>query len=283
MNTIKKSFYVCQGYLKIEVKSFRIWFMWLVMFTVSYMFLEQIIRFSRQVGYRITPWCFVFYTTTRFVRIVFSLIFLTFICNLPFCKENDQIMLMRSGRKAFCIGNIGYAFINSCLYTILLAVSGVIFVQPTEWSWNWGKVFGTLAMTDAGSIFSIQPSSKLILKTEPVSDMLYSVLLMIGCYFFLGLVMILCNLFSKRKNIGIFVCGFFILFDFYVQVEPTIWRLTYLSPVSWSNLSILDIKKNVTIFPSLTYALSGYLVLCILLSLIIMINSKKLQISKEMI
>lgn len=285
MGSIKKALHICSGYLWIECKVFRTYFMIIVMLVLSHMCMEEIIQFSYTTKYRITPWGYVFFTTTRFVRLAFALIFLVLVCNLPFRRENDQFFLVRCGRKAFCLGNICYAFVNACLYTLLSAVMGFIWGFPkVEWSMKWGKIFGTLAMTDAGSGFlnSVRISTKLVQREEPIKMMLCAIFLSVCCYFFFGLVMIICNLLQRRRNIGTFVCGFFVLWDFFVQTEPVFWRAAYISPVSWSNLANLDIRKNTTVFPSLTYAVTGYLVMITVLVILIMVNSSRLHICEEL-
>lgn len=283
MGNVSRAFCICQGYLRRECRDFQTYFMLVIMLVLSHMCMEEVIQFSYRTEYRITPWSFVFFSTSRIVRLVFEFVFLSFICNLPFREKNDQFFLLRSGRRAFCIGNMFYAFVNACLYTFILAISGFIWGLPeVEWSVKWGKILGTLAMTDAGKDFThaIVIHAGLVQREEPAVMMCYAVLLSICSYFLLGLVMILCNLIGGKRNIGILVCGILILTDFLLQSEPLFWRGMYLSPVSWSNLSKLDIRGNDTVFPSLSYALAGYVVLITVLTAIIIKNSSRMNLNE---
>ena len=279
-----KAVRICRGYLKQEARSVRtIWVVFLF-FIFSNIFTEEILNFSKTTGYGITPWIGIFFTTTRFARLITYVIFLLVISNLPFREENDIYFLIRSGRFSFCMGNLFYVFVNAGAASFfLLFLSGIWGIGTMEWSPDWGKVLGTLAMTDAGSQFnhSVIVGSKLITNFAPANCAVLVFFLQTFCFFFLGQLYIVCNLLSSKRNYGLFVCGILILFDFMVQSEPTIWRASYFSPVTWSNLACLDLKRNVSAFPSVTYAVVMYFIIDIALAAVVLRLSKYLKIGES--
>ena len=279
-----KSVRVCMGYLKRETREPKciLTFILICIFTNAYT--EEILHFAKTTEYGITPWIGVFFTTTRFPRLIMEILFLLLISDLPFRKKNDMFFLLRSGRKVFCMGNLLFVWISAFIFSACIVFfSGIWGIRNMDWSMNWGKIIGTLAMTDAGAAFtnSVGVSTQLVTKQEPLFCALTAFCLFFLCNIFLGEVYVCCNILSLGKNRGVIICGFLLLWDFMIQSDPVVWKFAYFSPVSWSNLTCLDLRWNVTQFPSLKYGLFMYLLWDAVFAIAAVLLSKKIRICEE--
>jgi hypothetical protein len=139
-----------------------------------------------------------------------------------------------------------------------------------------------LALTDADSNFShsIKLSSEFILKFSPSNIYFISFILCILSLFTLGMIIYSFNILISNRLIGNIIIAIMILFDFLLETDIVYQKLIYISPFTWSNTSLLDLRRNVTIYPSLSYALYGYGILIFLCTSIIIISSKRYSLDK---
>lgn len=282
--TLFKSVRVCIGYLKREIKESKCMLAIVLTLLFASIYTEEILDFSRTTAYGISPWIGVFFTTTRFPRLIMEVLFLLLICDIPFRKRNDMFFLLRSKRTAFCIGNLLYVQANAAVFSAAVVFfSGIWGIGRMDWTTQWGKIIGTLSFTDAGDTFthSVQISSGLVSGQKPIVCAWMAFLLFYLCNVMLGEVLVCCNLFAKGKNRGILACCVLILWDFMVQSNPALWKYAYFSPVSWSNLTCLDLSWNVTQFPSIRYAWGMYAVWVVLLGATAVTLGKRIRICEE--
>lgn len=279
-----KSLRVCMGYLRRQTREPKciLTIILVLIFTNSYT--EEILNFAKTTEYGITPWIGVFFTTTRFPRLIMQILFLLLISDLPFRKKNDMFFLLRSGRTAFCVGNLLLVWASAVIFSIsVVFCSGIWGIGHMEWSMKWGKIISTLALTDAGDAYthSVGVSTQLVTKQEPLFCVLTAFFLFLLSNILLGQVYMCCNLLSRVKNRGIIICSALLLWDFMIQSDPILWKLAYVSPISWSNITCLDLVWNVTQFPSLVYAWAMYLLCNIALAITALLLSKRIRICEE--
>ena len=270
-----------RGYLKNEVRTSKFWVVCGMVLIFTQVYTKEIILFSHKVKYGITPWIVIFFSTTRFPRLIMLVLYLFLICDIPFRKENDTFFLVRSERKAFCIGNIFYIIANALIFIVVVTISSWLWgIKDMEWSMQWGKILGTVALTDIADNYrnSIIISGKLILREKPWVCYMLMFGLNFLCNIFLGNLLMIVNLWRQKKNLGIIVGTFLIGIDFFIQTQPQLWKYIYYSPITWSNLCYLDLKNNVTEYPSVWYAIICYLGLNIFLGNILIRMSRRLEI-----
>lgn len=260
---LSRALQICAGYLRRETREAKCILTVILILIFANIYTEEILNFSKTTEYGMTPWIGIFFTTTRFPRLIMEILFLLLISDLPFRKRNDMFFLLRSGRKAFCLGNLLFVWTVAGIFSAFVVFFSCIWgIGRMEWSFHWGKIIGTLALTDAGAAFthSVGVSANLVVGQEPLFCALRAFLLFFLSNALLGELYICCNLFSKGKNRGVVVCGLLLLWDFMIQSDPVLWKFAYFSPVSWSNLTCLDLSWNVTQFPSITYGWVMYLI-----------------------
>lgn len=275
---------VSAGYLKRETRQSKCILTVVLFLIFANAYTEEIISFAKTTEYGIAPWIGIFFTTTRFPRLIMEILFLLFISDLPFRKKNDMFFLLRSGRRVFCGGNLLFVWACAGIFSVVVVfLSGIWIVGHMDWTMKWGKIIGTLAMTDAGVEFthSVVVSAKLVMGQEPLFCAVKACGLFFLCNVLLGELYICCNLLAQGKNRGVVVCGLLLMWDFMIQSDPVLWKFAYFSPVSWSNLTCLDLVRNVTQFPSVSYAWVMYLVCDIAFACAALGLSKRIRISEE--
>lgn len=110
-------------------------------------------------------------------------------------------MILRMGLEKYTSSKVKYTALSAFFFFFCLEYGGI---GTMEWSPDWGKVLGTLAMTDAGSQFnhSVIVGSKLITNFAPATCAALVFFLQTFCFFFLGELYIVCNLLSSKRNYG---------------------------------------------------------------------------------
>lgn len=284
MMTLKKACHITQNDLLNLWSDMRFKVCVLLLLLFTNIVLEEVNYFAYSVGYNISPWLLPFIVNQRFIRVILYSLFMFLVCEVPYSNTNQLFLLIRSGKLSFFIGKIFYLFILSIIYTLILCFSTILcIIRHIDFTMNWGKVLGTLALTDADANFShsINLSSNFILKFSPSYIYILSFLLCILAFFTLGMLIYSFNILTSNRLIGNIIVAIIILFDFLLGSDIVYEKLIYLSPLTWSNTSFLDLRENVTIYPSLSYALCGYGILIFLCISAVIIYSRRYSIDMK--
>lgn len=226
----------------------------LIAFQTSYVL--PISQFSRAVYVPATPWIFPFLTSDPTLLLMLMLGIVMLFCDAPFIDAHQPYLIIRAGKRNWLLGQIGYIMLASALYFFFIIMVSVLLLLPNlTFSFEWGKILGTLALTDAGTQFkSILPISySLQLNYTPVEAMAYNFLMnwLVGT--FLGLLIFVLNM-RFRREIGVIISTFLVFLQFFYFSTRNL-PMFCLSPVSWASLINLDITHT-SALPSITYAVS---------------------------
>lgn len=155
-----------------------------------------------------------------------------------------------------------------------------LLLPDMQWTNTWGKVYYTLAASNAGQVYNVPLSFSynIILAYSPIAATAISMCLTWLVCSFIGLLILALNLF-KRKS-GVFIAAGFILLE--VIALNSAFSTTYFSPVSWCSLACLNIT-GYSQYPSVVYAVSVLLVSILGLALFstLIIYKNKGYITKE--
>lgn len=254
----------------------------IVLMIESYM--RSIRSFTNAVQVSVTPWSLPFLMATFNSLIIIMLGFIFLYCDAPFLDEQQPYLIIRVGRKKFVCAQILYIVLSSLIYTIFIFTVTLLCSLPRlEFSLKWGKIFKTLALTDAASQFDVgfNVPNSLMLHYSPLQAMGLELLLiwLIGC--FLGLMIFVLNIHFSRV-IGTGCAALFVFLDmfadFYRISHGYSSNLIYFfSPVSWANLTIFQSDPS-ELLPTLTYALTILLLMITAFILIALRSFKKKEI-----
>lgn len=224
---------------------------------------RPIVTLCKMVSISVTPWVFPFFATEDYIRLMLMLGVALLFCDAPFIDSAQPYVIARSGKYRWVIGQILYIIVAAAIYFLFVfAISILMLNCHLMITSDWGKVIGTLAQTNAGTQLGMRMNFYTIfISYAPVHAMLLAFLMAWLCGIFLGLVIFTMNMYFKR-SVGALIATGFILLDLFVN-DATIGGLAnglYFSPISWANISKLDIT-GLSTNPGLLYAITVLLIL----------------------
>lgn len=267
---VRKSFYVSIYRLRDKLLNRRFYESEFIYAVYLYILLDGVRRLSETVHVKVTPWSFPFVTSDWISQTLMCGYFLWLLSSICSRDEMDWFIIARSGEKAWHLGNC-LAVLEFTLLFVLLncLLSGAVLIPDIRFSSSWGKIWPTIAGTNAEFTFSIGVSvSQVILHLySPMQATVLSLLLEAGCLGMLGCLMycLTCYI-GKAGNIVVLIV---VLMDT-VLYNISLQRLYFLSPVSMVQLERYASGSR-RYGLSLPWAFSFYIVgilLCTVLSVV---------------
>lgn len=274
MKSVKISFSVAMQNIRKWRTDYRIWILLLLTVIFIRSYTKEISTQALLMETKISPWVFPFSYTDRYIRILFMLPLIFIYCDAPFIDQNQIYVLMRCRRKPWGIGQIIYIFMTSVIYFSFVAVMTVLLnIRNIEYMNDWGKVLGTLAFSSVPLVngTSVTISTYILTYFTPMQAMFFTWFLSVLCGMVLGVLIYACNIMSKRKGAGILAAGFFVILSAVVAGKE---KAQWFSPISRVSLNQLDVGK-LTHYPTITYVLTVYIILILVLSIAIVKTIEK--------
>lgn len=202
--------------------------------------------FSKAVQETSTPWSFPHIANDYICQLVIMSMAVVLFCDAPFRTPAYWYVLPRTGNVAWAIGMCLYIIVLSFLYILLILLVGILSLLPNiHFETGWGRIWGTLARTTAGSQFHIQLTVKdyIIGAYTPIKATVICFILEWACCTWLGLLSYCLNNFTNT-NVGSLVAAGFVLMDIAVYNN---WPYVYfrISPVTLAQLSQLASKRSI--------------------------------------
>ena len=250
---------ICRQNFRKWATDYRVWIVGIFLLILVRIFTRGITELCRMTDTPVTPWIFPL-LFTGYNKLLLFLPLLLLFCNAPFIDDNQPYILIRSGRSAWCAGQILYILAGTGLYFLFMILATILFHLPhMTFEAGWGKVLNTLT-TDAFFQHMEHPailSKHIVTYFTPPVAMWYSFFLSWLAGSFLGLLMYVVNFLTHTRGMGVFAAAFFLLADAaytksYIRLPPL--------PVSWCSLDYIDIGGT-TYYPSISFVLIGYAVL----------------------
>lgn len=263
MKTLLQSFRVCEYQLRTLSKNYKIYTIAICMSIFMWNDMEVLRIFMSSVHENASPFLFPFLFTDEFLTALMFTGILLFFIDAPFYNKDQLFVVMRSGIRKWCLGQILYIPIISFFYTLFLSVLSILVMFPhISFSSDWGKIWTTLAVTDAVSEFAMPffvPTSTIYSYT-PLQALLLVLLLSVLICSFYGFAMWCFNLyFGKTLSFVLVLASVFLVTR--IRYLPP-W-LMYLTPSAWANLGVLSEFSfhGISVSRALTILLLGNLCL----------------------
>lgn len=275
-NKIKKNFNIIKCDMIGMTSNHKVYLCLIILMLFLYDNFEPIFKFAKEVGYRVTPYLLPFDFTHPFMRIViFSSVLLVF-SDAPFLTDFQVFMLSRSGKKCWYIAQMIYLALGSIMLTVFIAVFPVVInLSVIVFKSGWGKVIKTLAV----NADVIHPVSYKVVEYYQVGRvMVYTFTMCVLLFFFIGMVLFLCNTALKNKGIGVFIITAFILIDWINNIINANVGLLWISPFSWVDISAMAYSREKW-YPSAGYAMIFLTVVNVVLIAVTYIAAKKKDIN----
>lgn len=281
MDKLRKVFHIALHNFKKWITNPRIYIVFLLVLGYLTMMLNCVNDFCHNSGYRITPWVFPFLMAQPYSLLMLLLGMILLFCDAPFIDSEQPYILLRSGRNVWTAGQMLYIAVTSALYFLFaMLLSVIILLDNLSFESGWGRVINTLSQNGASRYGVVFPFDYSITSAlSPLQAMALEFLLCWLTGVLLGVIMFVFNL-AISRSAGVIAAAVISVFPLFVRKSD--YGLYYFSPASWTSLSVINLSGN-TSFPSLQYAIVGYVVLIsifVVLSFILM-RHKNIDVLKS--
>jgi len=207
---------------------------------------QPVSDFAASVQENATIWSFPLIANDYVCQLVIMAIAAALFCDAPFRTSVYPYVLPRTGHTAWALGMCLYIAALSFLYICLILLMGILALLPhVRLDSGWGRIWGTLARTNAGDTVSLQltVSDYIIGAYQPLQATAICFALEWACCTWLGLLSYWLNNFTQ-SSVGSAVAVGFVLLD--IAVYNT-WSYAYfrISPLTLAQLSQLATKRSV--------------------------------------
>ena len=211
-------------------------------FSILHYYGDSVRQYAIVADYSAAPWILPFMGQNVYFQFVYGISVIYFYSNVPFMQRYEMYALMRQGKAQWAFAKLLRVWLSALL---LVAVEFVLSILPLlprlEWTSKWGKLYHSLALTDAGAACSVRlffPYELLHANSAPATMlMLLSVLCLVtGLTGTLMFVLSICFGRTAAIMVGTFLVVLSVAFENLYLWEA--W-IGFLSPFSWMNLLLL--------------------------------------------
>ena len=201
--------------------------------------LSNISLFSKAVNINITPYAFVFLINNYKIQFIIAACAIIIFGNAPYEDETFQYMVTRSGKISWGLGQIIYIGKIAFIYVACIVVASLIpYITHINLSNEWGKIWGTLGKTNAGSQYGIDLliSQNIMNNYKPISAFAISFMLEFCSIFWIGLIIYFGNKITNAA-VGTIVGIIFSMFDICIANDWMDYAYMF-SPMSLAQLDL---------------------------------------------
>ena len=224
--------------------------------------------FTNTVSVDATPWIFPFLLVDKYTPMLIMLGAVFLFADAPFMNQSTPYESIRSGKRTWVKAQVLYVIVTAFIWIFLLFLISILCLFPNlKFAWDWGKVYNTLAQTNAGAQHSVlfPVSYSIIQAYTPVNAVLYSFLLIFLEVAFIGMLIFTVSILASRV-IAMF-SGFILAFMPSALAISGMPNYYYFTPTAWSSLNMF-VPNNKYDYPSLSFCIFFLLVAIVILSAI---------------
>lgn len=263
MKTVRCGWKICLYQLRILSKSYKLYTVLICLFIFMKSFLKPLQEFLMETGEKVTPFLFTFFMNGQFcAALVFAGVLLFFI-DAPFYDKEKLFVMIRTGRKKWVLGQTFYIIVISVGYMFCWVVMSLLILVPKVTFQNeWGRVWTTLALTDAANQLGFQFSfpSNIILNGKPLQVFLFT--FMMGCLIciFYGFCMWFFNLYlGKIVSVSLIMASILLV----TRVRYMPYWMMYFVPSGWADIGGIswNMEKGISIEKAMIILIVGSILL----------------------
>jgi len=237
-----KSWKICCYRLKVLRYDYRIYMALICVFIFMTYAIFPIKDFCKFVNVKASPFAYPFLMQDVYLSMVLFIGVFPFFVDAPFYSKESLYVYMRVDKFAWMLGNCLYFVICSCFYHIFLFFLSCILMYPqVSLSGEWGKIWTTLALTDARVKFSIPIaiSDTILFSYTPIKAVLLTIVFSVLISFLYGVIIWAINV-CVGKIISIIFVVFTVVLNTKVIYFPKFFL--YLCPIRWADLSSFSFR-----------------------------------------
>lgn len=250
----------------------RVYIVLTILFIFQYYTFTPLKEFARYIQQDVSPWSFPFFIQNPSLFFIIGGTALLFYGHAPFIDDHTDVILIRTGRKNWILGQIIYVVLSSFLYTLIYITGSIVILLPNvEFTQRWGNVLEVLSTEQISQVpgditLQFQPIAIIMEKFSPIQTMFLGFLLFWLGTIFIVAVLLFFNLWLG-KNSGMIVTGSLIslaYFSVYLGRLNFGEEIFFFSPISWISMTYLDWNNQGNI-PTINFALTNYVLWIVLL------------------
>lgn len=265
--------------------SIRMFTLLLLLGFVYHIFLTPLNSFVKSVNHPVCPFIFPFLLSDIYFLVLFMAAVVYYFSDAPFMKNWTMYQVIRTGRVRWAFGQIETILISSFTFVILaIGMTGILLLPNVTLSEGWGKVLYTLSMTGASGDFNIPFSIpyEIISRYTILEGLGVTILVGVMVIAFIGLLMFCISLIGSRLLANVVAMVFVIMPMIQLNIGMAVPELDYVSPVSWMNLSKIDITGTGSGLPfSYCIVLLGIMNILLSMAIVWKIRTVDFQMVKE--
>ncbi len=277
MNFLKTSFRISAQNFRKWQTDYRIWTIAVFIVVMTLIYVDDLKKVADYLGSEMSIWIFPFLYTQFYMKVLYTLPVVLMFCDAPFIDKNQTYIMMRTTRSRWLCGQLLYIILASGVYYLFVfAVSILSTIIYGDVSLEWGSMITAIAydptlVYDAIDLSFFSFSQIIVDYFTPLLACFYTFILSWISAVILGLIVLVCNLFTSSKIWGIAVCSLLIILTISARGRYLWDRF---SPISWSTLDQVDVG-GLTTHPSLAYCLCVYAVLIVVLTALVFTFGRK--------
>ncbi len=273
MRCISKVWHISAYQLRKAFRSRRIIIIYMLLTCFHIENLVPVSTFSHAVGINVTPYAFVHMVNDFIYQLVVMAGAIVLFCDAPFEDESYYYRLPRAGIKVWAFGQILYIMVMAAIYEMFLIVMSIMpLAGQLEFSREWGKIWGTLAKTNAGEQFGqlFSVTDYIVSKYQPMGALVLSLILEWACIVWIGLLIYFFNKLTEHPA-GTFIGAFFVLLDICIANDWMNWANRF-SPVTLAQLTAYtgyNLQYHITLLYGVLFfatGIVGMICLCVLVN-----------------
>ncbi len=244
-----------------------------------------LVDYAQSLDAQISPWLFPFLPCMGASFLPLFLGFVLMVSDAPFRTRQQGLIMQRTGKRAWLIGQMLYILGVSIGFTLLLFVLSWLYVLPVlEWDDGWGAVLFTASINGIPNSFNVYMRFPyaVLNGTNPIAVTLWCATSMIFICYLLGTIMAACNLWL-RKGWGAFLIsvltGISLIPDFRAVNPGPIRYILWVSPLNWMNYSLMGHPEQY--LPTHAFGIWGPAVLALSLSLLLVLTIGKCNVETD--
>lgn len=234
--------------------------------------------YAQSQGLGVSFWYYPFLFSTFICTLFLYFGIVLLFCNAPFIDGQQMFVILRSGKKTWFRGQILFIILSSAGYfTYIWLLSVVLFLPILGFNGDWGTVFWDMARYHQEVVVSggFLLDERTLSMFSPVEGCCFVWLINVLTGSFLGFLIFYVNLYKSRTYGSVAALMVVLVSNIIRFIGDYANRIVYISPVSWSDLSVYARVQNPL---SPVYTISVLVAGNVILAVLIMRRSKKYSI-----
>lgn len=211
-------------------------------FSILHYYTDSVKQYAVAAEYPTAAWILPFMGQNVYFRFMYGISTIYFYSDVPFMQRHEMYVLMRQGRRRWVSMKLLRIWISALtLAASEFLLSILVLVPNLEWTSGWGKLYHSLALTDAGAAHQVRLffSYELINENSALTTVLLLFAVLCIAAGLTGTVMFAVSLCAGRTAailVGTLLAVLTVVFE-----NLYLWQawIGFVSPFSWIDLLLL--------------------------------------------